>query len=121
MQEALVSHGGTKAEAAAAEQLFKSLAIQPEDPDKAKAANTAILTSPRDANASVAPESEAASSAASSVAVAKDGGAVSARAAMAATTKLGGVAGMTASPREVVDYDMFEQLWMADLTAPAPK
>ena len=133
LQEALVSHGCTKAEAAVAEQLFKSFRIQPEDSDassyplpsvsqlrKVAIAPGSTLASPRDASAATAAEPATALPAAS----AKDSGAGSARAAIAATTKTVSAAGAAPSPRdakEVVDYDMFEQLWMADLINPGLK
>ena len=132
MQESLISHGCTKAEAAATEQLIKSLIAQSEDTDapfcplpsaaqkgRATVAPASTSASPRDANAALA-ASAAESETTLPAAAAKESGAVSARAAMAGTAKVVNAAGMTSSPRdarEVVDYGMFEQIWMADLTA----
>ncbi len=136
MQESLISHGCTKAEAAAAEQLIKSLMAQSEDTDapfcpltsaaqkgRATIAPASTSASPRDANAALA-ASAAESETTLPVAAAKESGGVSTRAAMAATAKVVNAAGMTSSPRdakEVVDYSMFEQIWMADLTVAVPK
>ncbi len=134
MQESLISHGCTKAEAAAAEQLVKSLVAQSEDTDapfcplpsaaqkgRATVAPASTSASPRDANAALA-ASAAESETTLPVAAAKESGGMSARAAVAA--KVVNAAGVTSSPRdakEVVDYSMFEQIWMADLTAAIPK
>ncbi len=134
MQESLISHGCTKAEAAAAEQLIKSLIAQSEDTDapfcplqsaaqKGRATVASTSASSRDANAALA-ASAAESETTLPAAAAKESGGVSARAAMAATAKVVNAAGVTSSPRdakEVVDYSMFEQVWMADLTAAVPK
>ncbi|KAL0042382.1 hypothetical protein WJX77_010805 [Trebouxia sp. C0004] len=136
VKESLISHGCTKAEAAAAEQLIKSLIAQSEDTDapvfplpsaaqkgRATAAPGSTSASPRDANAALA-ASAAESETPLPVAAAKESGAVSARAPMAATAKVVNAAGVTSSPRdtkEVVDYSMFEQIWMADLSAAVPK
>ena len=134
-QESLVSHGCVKAEAVAAEQLMRSLLAPPEDSDasvrptpgapqtgKAAASSTSASTaSPRDASAAIA--AGAAESEAASPAAAKDSGSISARAALAAAAYKA-VNGVTAAPREakeLLDYDMFEQIWMADLTAVVPR
>lgn len=131
----MISHGCTKAEAAAAEQLIKSLIAQSEDTDapfcplpsaaqKGRATVASTSASSRDANAALA-ASAAESETTLPAAAAKESGGVSARAvAVAATAKVVNAAGVTSSPRdakEIVDYSMFEQVWMADLTAAIPK
>ena len=131
MQEALISHGCTKAEAAAAEQLYKSLAFKPENPDspfcllpsaaqRGKTSGPVPGSSSRDALAASSADADAASAAVSSTA--KDSGAASARGGAAAGAKGVAAAAVGASPREAnIDYAMFEQLWMADLTSSLPR
>ena len=126
----MISHGCIKAEAAAAEQLIKSLIAQSEEDapfcplpsaavkGRATVAPASTSASPRDANAALA---ASAAESETPVAAAKESGGASAR---ASTAKVVNAAGMTSSPRdakEVVDYSMFEQIWMSDLTAAVPK
>ena len=115
MQEALVSQGCTKAEAAAAEQLYKLLTLQNEDAEAQKGKSAAA--SPR-ATAVVLPDAEATSPAVS----ARDSSGSSARSSAVAGPSKAMTAGVSLGDgREVVDYDMFEQLWMADLANPMSK
>ena len=99
MQEAMLSHGYNKAEALAAEQLFKSLSAQ------AEAAEQHLPAASHKARVAAAPAAP--------------------HAATAAVSREVAAAGANATPRDpkdnVVDYAMFEQLWMADLTAPIAK
>ena len=128
-----MSHGCVKAEAIAAEQLMRllleesdasvRLASSAAQPGKAAVSSiSASTTSPRDAAVAA---STAESRAALPPAAAKDSaGSGSARAAVAAADKAANAIGVTATPRpatELVDYDIFEQTWMADLTAAVPK
>lgn len=131
VQEALISHGCTKAEAAAAEHLYKSLVYKPEDPDspfcllpsaaqRGKTSGPVPGSSSRDAVATSSADADAASAAMSSAA--KDSGASSARGGAVAGAKGAAAAAIGASPREAnIDYAMFEQLWMADLTSSLPR
>lgn len=123
LQEALISHGGTKSEAAAAELLFKSLANKPnasegDSPGAVLRGKTSSLTpgsTPRDAIVpAISSDSDAASAAASN-----DDGAASARGVAPSGAKGAAASAVGASPRDaLIDYATFEQLWMADLTNP---
>ena len=122
MQEALISHGSTKSEAAAAELMFKSLAYKPntsdspycELPSAASKGRTSLIpgSSPRDTVPASSSDNDAASAAAS-----KDGGAASARGVAPSGAKGAAATPAGVTPRDaLIDYTMFEQLWMADLT-----
>lgn len=148
LQEALLSHGCTKSEAAAAEHLFKSLAFKPSNSDspycelpsaaqKGRTSATAPGSSPRDTVPATSSDADAAAAAvnkdatagyvtaskdasAASAAASKDTGGASARAG--ATNGAKGAAASMAGPKDaIIDYAMFEQLWMADLTNPTSK
>ena len=94
----MLSHGYTKAEAAAAEQLCKQLVAQ------AEAAEHHLPNAAHRSKAAAAP----AVAHAPNAALSKD-----AAAAAAATPR---------DPKDnVIDFAMFEQLWMADLSATAAK
>ena len=137
LQEALISRGGTKSEAAAAENMFKSL-VCPYNPDSSDSPYSDLLSasskgrtempapgsSPRDAVPASSSDADA------SVAAVKDGGATSARGVAPSNIRGGAVAAVGVSPRDavgasnreaIIDYTMFEQLWMADLTNPTAK
>ncbi|KAL3161084.1 hypothetical protein ABBQ38_009466 [Trebouxia sp. C0009 RCD-2024] len=148
VKEALLSHGCTKSEAAAAEHLFKSLAFKPSNSDspycelpsaaqKGRTSATAPGSSPRDTVPATSSDADAAAAAvnkdatagyvtaskdasAASAAASKDTGGASARAG--ATNGAKGAAASMAGPKDaIIDYAMFEQLWMADLTNPTSK
>lgn len=158
LQEALISHGCTKSEAAAAEHMFKSISYKPtitdspycELPSAAQKGRTPTApgSSPRDVVPASSSDADAAAAApskdvsAASVIASKDSGAASvtaskdAGAASAAGSKdagaasaRGGVAAKGAAavaagahPKDaIIDYTMFEQLWMADFSSPTAK
>ena len=131
MQESLISHGSTKSEAAAAELMFKSLAYTPSASDSpyCELASAALRgkssvtpgSSPRDTLPASSSDADAASVAAlrdgsaASAAASKDGVAATVRGVVPSGAK--GVAAAAATPRDaLIDYTMFEQLWMADFT-----
>ena len=132
-QEALISRGSTKSEAAAAELMYKSLAYKPNTSDspycelprealKGKTSSTPG-SSPRDTVPASSSDADAASAAASkdgsaaSAAASKDGGAASARGVAPSGAKGGAATPASVTPRDaLIDYTIFEQLWMADFT-----
>ena len=133
MQESLISHGSTKSEAAAAELMFKSLAYTPiaSDSPYCELASAALRgkssvtpgSSPRDTLPVSSSDADAASVAAlrdgsaASAAASKDGGAASVRGVAPNGAKGVAATPAAATPRDaLIDYTMFEQLWMADFT-----
>ena len=111
--------------------MFKSLAYKPdtsdspycEYPSAASKGKTSLTpgSSPRDTRPASSSDTDAASAAASrdgsaaSAAASKDGGAASARGVAPSGAKGAAATPVGVTPRDaLIDYTMFEQLWMAD-------
>ena len=144
LQEALISHGCSKAEAAAAEQLYARI-LQDMQDDRCFVNQRPELLHKSSATASVTAVSKTASGTSSAAAATSQNGAdvstgsaaasvgaVSARdtgaaprgvaaATAAATAAAAAAASQPVPTSRLMDYDVFAQLWLSDLTAAISK
>lgn len=117
LQEALISHGGTKSEAATAELLFKSLANKPnayegDSPGAGAKWQNIITHSWQHTRDAFVPALSSDADAASAATI-KDGGAASAQGVAPSGAKGAAATAVWVSPRDaLIDYTTCEQLWM---------